>query len=64
MIPLAAIGLVCATLVAALVLVLRHLAAMRITTGELAITTGRIEALQAEVRALDSKLNIINNRQR
>ena len=62
MIVLAAIGLVCVTLLGALVLVLHHLAAMRATTGEMAALDGVIRVIQAQMKDFESRLTIINNR--
>ncbi len=64
---LEALGAVVVLAIAALVglaFTLRHLAAMRITSGETAILTDRIAALKAELATLSSTVNIINNRQR
>ncbi len=64
MISVAITGLICVAFVGSLVLVLRHLAFVRITSGETAVLGGRIDALKAELATLTSTVNIINNRQR
>ncbi len=64
---LEALGAVVVLAIAALIglaFTLRHLAAMRVTSGETAVLGGRIDALKAELVAFNSTLTILNNRQR
>lgn len=62
MTTLAIFAVVCVTLLAGLVLVLRHLAAMRVTNGEAAALGQRIEALGALLGPVNEKINLLNNR--
>lgn len=59
---LAAIALVCFTSLAALVLVLRYLTAMRVTDGEAAKLADQHEQLVTKLKALEEKLTLVNNR--
>lgn len=70
---LAVVALVDATLLAALVLTLRHLAAMRATTGEMAtlgaatdaragVTDQALERLGAKLADLETRFIHLNNR--
>lgn len=58
----AAIATVGAFLLASLVLVLRHLSAMRLTDGEAARLAASIAALAEKLRTLEEKVTLLNNR--
>jgi uncharacterized protein YlxW (UPF0749 family) len=58
----AVVAMVCVTLLAALVLVLRYLAAMRVTDGEAAKLADAHAHLVEKLKALEEKLTLLNNR--
>lgn len=60
----ACFGVVCVSLLVGLVLVLRHLSAMRLTSGEVAQVNGRVDLLVENLKQTNEKLTILNNRAR